>query len=125
MKGGGKTAAKADGKAGAMPDGGSGAAGMPSTFRRVAPAAITALAMAFIAVRFVSGARDTLARTRDGACVALAPDPVPDFLRNATPDFQLPDLSGQVHRRRAYRGRPVLLLFGSPQCVPCRRWLPG
>jgi hypothetical protein len=41
------------------------------TVRRVLPAAITALAVTFIAVRFVSGARDTLARTRDGACVAL------------------------------------------------------
>ena len=30
--------------------------------RRMLPAVITALAMAFIAVRFVSGARDTLAR---------------------------------------------------------------
>ena len=46
------------------------------------PAVITALAMAFIAARFVSGARDTLARTRDGACVALTPDPLPESLRN-------------------------------------------
>ena len=57
---------------------------------------ITALAMAFIAVRFVTGARDTLARTRDGACIALAPDPLPDVLRNGPPpDFQLPDASGR------------------------------
>ena len=59
------------------------------------PAVITALAMAFIAARFVSGARDTLARTRDGACVALTPDPLPESLRNGPPpDFQLPDAAG-------------------------------
>ena len=111
MKGGGKTAAKTE----ATTSAGSGAAAL----RRIAPAAITALAMAFIAVRFVSGARDTLARTRDGACVALAPDPVPEFLRNATPDFQLPDASGRTVSLSQQRGHAVLLNFWATWCPPC------
>src|SRR5262245_49381233 len=91
-----------------------------SVLRRVAPAAITALAIAFVAVRFVSGARDTLARTRDGACVALGPDPIPDFLRNgATPDFQLPDAAGRTVSLSGQRGHAVLLNFWATWCPPC------
>ncbi len=91
-----------------------------STLRRVLPAAITALAMTFVAVRFVSGARDTLARTRDGACVALAPDPLPDFLRNGPPpDFQLPDAAGKTVSLSQQRGHPVFLNFWATWCPPC------
>src|SRR5215831_5393585 len=96
-----------------------GSGGDAATFRRIAPAAITALAMAFIAVRFVSGARDTLARTRDGACVALAPDPVPDFLKGTSPDFQLPDASGHTVSLSQQRGHAVLLNFWATWCPPC------
>jgi peroxiredoxin len=113
MKGGGKPAA---------PSGGTDSSGAASatTIRRFAPAAITALAMAFIAVRFVSGARETLARTRDGACVALAPDPLPDFLRNgATPDFQLPDAAGRTVSLSQQRGHAVMLNFWATWCPPC------
>ena len=43
------------------------------------------------------GARDTLSRTRDGACKALEPDPMPAALRDGTPpDFQLPDAGGKT-----------------------------
>ena len=107
MKGAGKTAAaSANAEAG--------------SFRRVAPAAITALAIAFIAVRFVGGARETLSRTRDGACVALQPDPVPDFLKNgATPDFQLPDATGHTLSLSQQRGHPVFLNFWATWCPPC------
>jgi cytochrome c biogenesis protein CcmG, thiol:disulfide interchange protein DsbE len=91
-----------------------------SMIRRVLPAAITALAMTFVAVRFVSGARDTLARTRDGACVALAPDPLPDFLRNGPPpDFQLPDAAGKTVSLSQQRGHPVFLNFWATWCPPC------
>ena len=91
-----------------------------STLQRVLPAAITALAMAFIAVRFVGGARDTLARTRDGACVALAPDPLPEVLRNgATPDFQLPDATGRTVSLSQQKGHPVFLNFWATWCPPC------
>ena len=91
-----------------------------STLRRTAPAAITALAMALIAVRFVSGARDTLARTRDGACVAMQPDPLPDFLRNGpTPDFQLPDAAGRTVSLSGQHGHAVMLNFWATWCPPC------
>ena len=52
-----------------------------SRARRLAPAVITAVAIAFVAVRFVMGAHETLARTRDGACTALEPDPLPAVLQ--------------------------------------------
>ncbi|HEY7370802.1 MAG TPA: TlpA disulfide reductase family protein [Polyangia bacterium] len=107
MKGAGKTTAPT-------------ASGELGTFRRVAPAAITALAIAFIAVRFVGGARETLSRTRDGACIALQPDPVPDFLKNgATPDFQLPDATGHTVSLTQQRGHPVFLNFWATWCPPC------
>jgi methylamine dehydrogenase accessory protein MauD len=42
----------------------------------------------------------------------------------AAPDFALTDQYGNTHRLSNYRGRPVLLLFGSPHCSPCRTLLP-
>ncbi|HEY5448359.1 MAG TPA: TlpA disulfide reductase family protein [Polyangia bacterium] len=88
--------------------------------RRVGPIALTVLAMAFVAIRFIGGARETLARTRDGACVALQPDPLPDFLRNGpTPDFQLPDAAGRTVSLSQQRGHPVFLNFWATWCPPC------
>src|SRR5438552_14620065 len=40
------------------------------------------------------------------------------------PDFSLADQYGNVQRLSSYRGRPVLLVFGSPSCTPCRTLLP-
>ena len=91
-----------------------------SALQRVGPIVVTVLAMTFIAVRFVGGARDTLARTRDGACVALQPDPLPEALRNgATPDFQLPDAAGHTVSLSQQKGHPVLLNFWATWCPPC------
>jgi peroxiredoxin len=90
-----------------------------STLQRVGPIVVTVLAMTFVAVRFVGGARDTLARTRDGACVALQPDPLPEALRNATPDFQLPDATGHTVSLSQQKGHPVLLNFWATWCPPC------
>jgi peroxiredoxin len=90
-----------------------------TTLQRIGPIAITVLAMTFVAVRFIGGARDTLARTRDGACIALEPDPLPEFLRNATPDFQLPDAAGHTVSLSQQRGHPVLLNFWATWCPPC------
>ena len=91
-----------------------------TTLQRVTPIVLTALAIAFITVRFVSGARDTLARTRDGACIALQPDPLPEALRSgAPPDFQLPDATGHMVSLSQQRGHPVLLNFWATWCPPC------
>jgi methylamine dehydrogenase accessory protein MauD len=40
------------------------------------------------------------------------------------PDFTLTDQYGTPHTLSQYRGHPVLLLFGSPHCSPCRVLLP-
>jgi len=40
------------------------------------------------------------------------------------PDFNLTDQYGNAQRLSAYRGRPVVLLFGSPHCSPCRTLMP-
>src|SRR6476646_1045346 len=88
--------------------------------QRVAPIVLTVVGIAFITVRFVSGARDTLARTRDGACIALQPDPLTEALRRGPPpDFQLPDASGHMVSLSQQRGHPVLLNFWATWCPPC------
>ena len=113
--------------AGAREKASGGAAGFGSPMvRRVLPAALTALAMTFVAARFVMGARDTLARTRDGACIALAPDPLPAALSNgATPDFQLPDANGKVTSLKQQIGHPVFLNFWATWCPPCVDEIPA
>ncbi|HEX8229097.1 MAG TPA: TlpA disulfide reductase family protein [Chloroflexia bacterium] len=40
------------------------------------------------------------------------------------PDFSLTDQYGNLQRPADYRGRPLLLLFGSPTCGPCKVLLP-
>ena len=97
-----------------------------ASIRRIAPAALTALAMAFIAVRFGMGAHDTLARTRDGACQALEPTPLPAILRDKpTPDFQLPDANGKTVSLKQQLGHPVLLNFWATWCAPCVEEIPS
>ncbi len=40
------------------------------------------------------------------------------------PDFTLPDLEGRTVSLADFRGHPLLLVFGSPTCVPCQRLIP-
>ncbi len=40
------------------------------------------------------------------------------------PDFDITDQYGKRQRLLDYRGRPVVLLFGSPHCTPCRILMP-
>jgi len=97
-----------------------------SRLRHLVPVALTAVAVAFVAVRFAAAAHDTLARTRGGACTALKPDPLPPFLANGpTPDFQLPDATGHTVSLSAQRGHPVLLNFWATWCPPCVEEVPS
>jgi methylamine dehydrogenase accessory protein MauD len=40
------------------------------------------------------------------------------------PDFSLTDQYGSPQRLSDYRGKPAVLLFGSPHCSPCRVLMP-
>jgi cytochrome c biogenesis protein CcmG/thiol:disulfide interchange protein DsbE len=89
-------------------------------------AAVTAIAVAFVAVRFFAAAADTLGRTRENACRAFAPDPVPAALLNTdAPNFELPDAAGHMVSLREQKGHPVLVNFWATWCPPCIQEVPG
>jgi thiol-disulfide isomerase/thioredoxin len=103
----------------------------PSTVRArgrafVLPAALTAAAMCFVAVRFFAAASETLARTRENACRALAPDPIPEKLRNVeAPNFELPDAQGRKVSLVSQKGHPVAVNFWATWCPPCVAEVPS
>jgi peroxiredoxin len=48
-------------------------------------------------------------------------DPAGLPLGTAAPEFELPDLAGQMHKSSEFRGRDVLLIFFNPQCGFCTK----
>lgn len=57
-----------------------------------------------------------------GTAQGVADDGLP--LGKKAPDFALPDLEGRTVSLTDFRGLPVLLIFGSANCTPCRGLIP-
>lgn len=47
------------------------------------------------------------------------------WVGRSAPSFELPDLRGQRHRLREYRGDVVFLNFWASFCAPCKREMPS
>ena len=52
---------------------------------------------------------------------SLIPLPI---LNAPSPDFELKDISDEIHSLEEYRGKPVLLNFWATWCAPCRIEMP-
>lgn len=57
-----------------------------------------------------------------GTAQGVARDGLPVGQR--APDFTATDLEGQAVSLADFRGLPLLLIFGSPNCAPCRQLIP-
>jgi peroxiredoxin len=89
-------------------------------------AIVTVLAIGFVTVRFFAAASSTLALTRENACRAFAPDPIPAALQGVeAPNFELPDANGKMVSLRAQKGHPVAVNFWATWCPPCVEEVPS
>lgn len=89
----------------------------------VAALAVTVAAVLAVVIWTRRGVGGAAAGQPAAVPAALAPTlPV----GSPAPDFELPDLSGAATslKRLLEHGRPVVLIFASPMCPPCRQLLP-
>lgn len=100
--------------------------GSPVTGKRLLVAALVSLLTGWITVRFFLSAHDTIASTRENACRALQPAPLPAAINpDKLPDFKLPDANGKMWSLADLKGRPVLLNFWATWCAPCVEEMPS
>lgn len=98
----------------------------PLSGKRLVGAVLVAMVTGWITVRFFLSAHETIASTRQNACRALTPSPLPAALANGTlPDLKLPDANGKIWSLKDLVGRPVLLNFWATWCAPCVEEMPS
>jgi thiol-disulfide isomerase/thioredoxin len=94
--------------------------------KRLVSAVLVALLTGWITVRFFLSAHETIASTRQNACRALTPSPIPELLaKGPLPDLKLPDANGKIWSLADLKGRPVLLNFWATWCAPCVEEMPS
>lgn len=62
---------------------------------------------------------------QDRAIVELVGDLDGQWVGEAAPPFELPDLSGQPHAMADYRGKVIFLNVWASFCEPCRKEMPS
>jgi peroxiredoxin len=89
--------------------------------------ALGAAGAGFVVYRHVASltAGPVTANAPARAAGPTAPESTPRrVVPDTVPDVALPDLAGQRHSLRDYRGRPTIFNFWATWCAPCRREIP-